>query len=163
MPDGLRHQALLDALSGKEKSAASEIARLLRGYAKPVDLPSRPGIFLPDPSVVGSPHLAQIANRVLNQSPEVKARLKSIVAGPTRAVIKDLEQSGLAPEEYGESNLLGETDLPTRTEVSINPALSREEQAATLMHELTHVAGENYETTPRLMKKLYLKLVGATP
>ena len=163
MPDSLRRQAILDALSGKEKAATSEIARLFNRYTKPRELPPRPGIFLPDPSVVGSPHLAQLANRVLNQSPEVKARLKSIVAGPTRAVIKDLEQSGLAPEQYGETNLLGETDLPTRTEVSINPALSREEQAATLMHELTHVAGEDYETTPRLIKKLYLKLVGAQP
>ena len=169
-----RRAALLAALSPTEKTATSEIARILdmiqaRNVPRNPDwwTPQSPGIFQPDVPITGDPHMAAQITRVLDLSPSVKASVKSITSGPTRQEMIDLENSGFAPWEYGKTDLLGQTRLlpgNAADVISLNPGRTPEQQTGTAMHELTHVAGAMDETVPAAIKLLWHKfLSGLTP
>jgi len=125
-------------------------------YSAP-DVP-HPGIFQPDPTIVGDPAMARTAMQVLDRVPALKARVKNVTAGPTQLSIQDLIAAGLSPEQYGDSNLNGETTVGGPN-ITLNPSRSPFDQTATLMHEFTHVAGSRGEEQPQAAKTLWLRML----
>jgi len=154
--EGLRKH--LEETSGREK----RIQKILDGDRdKPKkawdpdtlpDLPPAPNSTLlqPDPLVVGSPMLAQVAKAVLDLDPETKARAGIITQGPNESSMRLMDKSGLPMDYFDGTSLAGVTDVvPNDTNtraVGIQPGMSDYLTVATLIHELAHVAG-GYEGT----------------
>lgn len=114
-----------------------------RGYRdKDTKLPyvPRPGIFQPDPPVVGPPWLARYAKTLLDLDGGTKENVKSITAAPTVGSIERFIGSGLEPDELY-SNLLGSYDRKTK-EIYLRPG---DDDGITLPHELAHAAGYGEE------------------
>jgi len=122
--------------------------------------------------VVGDPHLAQFVQQLLDRTPNLKAKVPSVISGPDKGVMEDLDDSGYGAHEYPDVNLLGETDLSNNA-ISLNPRLGLASarmtddptQANVLAHELTHVAGARQEKVPHETSDLWeklLALVGGT-
>jgi hypothetical protein len=94
-----------------------------------------PTVLTSDPSVLKS------VKTLLDIAPELRGQLKRITSGPDLAAMEYLGNAGLQPFQYPTSNLLGTTDIDTRSQVSINPALDVNDTASTLAHEAAHVVG----------------------
>lgn len=118
----------------------------------------RPGIFQPDPFVVGPPEMARAAQRLMDRSPKVKQNVSGIIAGLSSTRMRDMlnqmneaEDMGrpaiaVKPEDYRYSNILGEYGLGKAKDISINPRFFVEDTGDydwldTLKHELAHAAG----------------------
>jgi hypothetical protein len=175
MPD--KRGAVLKALKGPEDDAMSEIASMLneiasrhRAYSQigAIDeppSPPHPGIFQADKPITGDPEFARTAERMMDLSPYVKEGVKSIMVGPTNTVIRDLERSGFEPQEFGLTNLAGQTAVsgPHKGEIAINPERALANQKGTMVHEFTHVANPTLEddenSVPETLRKFWHRLL----
>ena len=78
-------------------------------------------------------------------APELRGRSESVQFGPSEGVLKQLYNAGMGPEDYKDTNLLGNTSLKTGN-ISLNPALvdPRVEPGyldETVAHEMGHTVG----------------------
>lgn len=104
--------------------------------------PPPPQTFQPEP-FVNNPYGQSVLHEALRTVPAIGSHLTGrIQVGPDQESTDALSESGLRPDEYGESTLLGTHNRRTH-DISISPATatSNDEIAGTLMHELTHAAG----------------------
>ena len=155
---------VLDERTVRALANQQRIDDLIRGTSDapddrvPPPMPRHPagsGIFLPDVPITGSPEVVRTATRVLDAAPALKRRVKSITTGPTKSVIQSLFENELTPEDYPASNLLGQTNYDRPAEISLNPRETPQESTGTLMHELTHVAGDYFEDVPSAVENLW--------
>lgn len=150
-PDAVAQMAAWLRRIAQQYRPASERAAASQPDALPTP-PVAPGIFQPDPMLVGSTPLQQLARRVLDATPEVKARLSQVLAAPDLGARGELASSGYEAQDYPDVTLYGTASpfrAPTGQQVSLNPGLDDADQGAVLMHELAHVAGADDEPDQR--------------
>lgn len=110
----------------------------------------RPPIFRPDTEIRSTdPHVLHAVESFFQMAPEMRGRAPYLQHGPdaTTAMYFMSRPEGLGPEDYAASELLGLTNIPTRT-MTVNPRVAPGRATASdptfeevLAHEMGHVAG----------------------
>lgn len=128
---------------------------------------SRAPQFRPETEVRGTPEFARGIDRMFKGVPEMKGRASVIQDMPTEGALALMARSGFRPHEFGDTNLLGITNLHNR-QVGINPTLdpdalsttadsdtheTKEEFYPTVTHELSHLVGVGHDEQMRGVEK----------
>ena len=112
----------------------------------------RPGMFSPDPTIVGDPMFVQMAHRMLKMAPELRSRTPNIMQGPNEDFMELMDASPkvahlkASPDYgYGAINKLGLTNMRTG-KISVNPGIAHEPgiTGAVMAHELMHAGGHDH-------------------
>lgn len=139
------------------------------------DLPTvpSPGIFQPDPLVVGGSGLAEMSRNFMNRFPLVKQEIKQINEGPMGSSMMnraDARFSGAAPYDYmpevdgwtGTSNVgftdRGDPRQLRQQQIGIQPGMNPTMQGETLVHEAGHTLGADEEFLQKNLEPLFRAL-----
>lgn len=106
----------------------------------PEIVPPVPRHYDPDPPVAGDQGFSKTAQKFLAQYPGLRKAISRIVQGPTSGSQGVMMHSGLRPEEFQGTNLMGVYNTKDKS-IGINPALPPGRLEEILYHESAHAQG----------------------